>query len=534
MKLGTQSAARKWTARKCQLEVETLEARIAPCAAGWGDGDLCQGDDAPDYPALVAALPIGTPRTTGASTTAAEGLPLPALSSLPGAAATLYLNFTGDSVLSWLGHSSIFIPAFDTDGDGPALSQAEVTTITQIWQIVAENYAPFNINVSTEDPRTLSNYTGTVSQIDIGGDGAWLGGTYGGISQVGGLADSSADNPARGFVFPDNLANGNVWYTGEGISHESGHTMGLNHQSVYSDTTRIAEYQQGPGDGTAPVMGVSYYATRGMWWYGQSSLDSSSYQDDLAVIASNFGYRPAEVGSTASTATPLTVSGTQVRAAGIIATMADVDVWSFTTGTGSISLSVSAPSYGNLHPKIELLDVGGNAITSWQDPDGEKVSWTGTLAAGSYRLVVASHGISSGSTATDYGFDVGTYTITGSTATDPGFEVGTTGITDSTGTLTNIDVGPTQVQVDRPPDGALDGYAGQRQPALAELVLVQATGQRVLLQVGEANPRRRLLGQSTGTHAQRGNPLGDLPLTVPLPPALIQWSAVPAVQPPDF
>ncbi len=380
-----------------------------------GAGNLGQDEDTPDYPAIAAAQATGSIGSTSTSTTTdATDLPLPVLNSLVGASATLYLNFTGDFVPSWQGYSNIPIPAFDTDGDRSTLSQTEVTTITQIWQIVAENYAPFNINVSTVDPRTVSGYSGIVSQIDIGGNGFWLGGTCGGYAQVGGLAGSSANNPARGFVFPDNLANGNVFYTGEAITHESGHTMGLNHQATYSDTTRTAEYQQGPGDGTAPIMGSSYYATRGMWWYGQSVLDSTSYQDDLAVIASNFGYRPVEVGSTASTATPLTVSGTQVHAAGIIATMSEVDVWSFTTGAGSISLSVSAPSYGNLHSMIELLDASGNVVAGWQDPDSGTVTWTGTLAAGSYRLVVASHGISNGCTATNYGFDVGTYSITGS------------------------------------------------------------------------------------------------------------------------
>src|SRR5262249_25298130 len=123
-----------------------------------------------------------------------------------------------------------------------------------------------------------------------------------------------------------------------------------------------------------------------------------------------------DAGSTVSTATPLTVADTQVRASAVITTMSDVDMWSFTTGAGSISLTVSAVTYGNLHPKIRLLDALGNVVADWQDPDASTVSWTGSVAAGSYRLVVTSHGVSAQSTSTNYGFDVGQYNITGTIA----------------------------------------------------------------------------------------------------------------------
>jgi hypothetical protein len=358
------------------------------------------------------------------------GLPIPALNSLPGAPAELYLNFGGDTVSSWLGHSNITIPSFATEGDGAPLTQTDVNTITGIWQIVAENYAPYDINVTTVDPRTLTGYKGGVSQIDIGGNGSWTGGTYGGYSQVGGFSGSSASNPVRGFVFPDNLANGNIWYTGEATTHESGHTMGLVHQSTYSGTTEVNEYSTGPGDGTAPIMGNSYYVSRGMWWYGTDDVSSTTYQNDMAVIASNgFPYRPMATGNTIATAAPLTLNGSQVSASGIIESMSQVDQWSFTTDTGTVSLSVAAPSYGNLHPKIELLDSSGNVVSDWQDPDAGSVSWSGTLSAGTYELVIGSHGISSGATSTNYGFDVGTYSVTGTINPPTNLVAAPTGLT---------------------------------------------------------------------------------------------------------
>jgi hypothetical protein len=339
---------------------------------------------------------------------------MPALSSLPNAPATVYLNFGGDFVSSWLSFSNITIPAFDTDGDGAPLSQTEVNAITQIWQIVAEEYAPFNINVTTLAPPSNAP---EVSQVDIGGNGAWLGGSSGGVAQVGGLGSGTGSNPARGFVFPDNLSNGNVWYTAQAATHESGHTMGLVHQSTYSGTTKTAEYYQGPGDGTAPIMGISYSASRGMWWYGTDSNGSTDYQNDLAVIASNgFGFRTSLTGNALTTAAPLTVAANNVSASNVITSMSELDYWAFVTNGATVSLSVTAPSYGNLHPKFELVDALGNTVVGWQDPDAATVSWSGTLAAGSYRLVVASHGPSRLSTATSYGFDIGSYSISGTVA----------------------------------------------------------------------------------------------------------------------
>ncbi len=48
----------------------------------------------------------------------------------------------------------------------------------------------------------------------------------------------------------------------------------------------------GAGPDESPIMGDSYYATRGVWAQGTSSLGPNVIQDDLAVLsANNFGYR---------------------------------------------------------------------------------------------------------------------------------------------------------------------------------------------------------------------------------------------------
>jgi fibronectin type 3 domain-containing protein len=109
------------------------------------------------------------------------------------------------------------------------------------------------------------------------------------------------------------------------------------------------------------------------------------------------------------------------------------DTIAFSTSGGAVSFTVSAPyssdlgaTYGNLHPKLEITDSSGNVMAGWQDPDSGSASWSGSLPAGSYWIVVGSHGISSLASANNYGFDVGTYTISGTVSTLPGFPTGVT------------------------------------------------------------------------------------------------------------
>src|SRR5262245_24321966 len=73
----------------------------------------------------------------------------PALHSLPGAPATLYLDFVGSPAFTWNGtiahgpgSNSAPIPAFHIDGNGTTFSSTELTTIQSIWTIAAEKFSP--------------------------------------------------------------------------------------------------------------------------------------------------------------------------------------------------------------------------------------------------------------------------------------------------------------------------------------------------------------------------------------------------------
>ena len=105
-----------------------------------------------------------------------SSLIVPAYSSLPGADATLYLNFAGDPITSWLGYSNVTVPVWSIDADRTQFSAVELDEIEETWRGVAEDFAPFNINVTTVDPLSVpTDLPIHVTKVNIGWDGSWYG-----------------------------------------------------------------------------------------------------------------------------------------------------------------------------------------------------------------------------------------------------------------------------------------------------------------------------------------------------------------------
>jgi hypothetical protein len=307
---------------------------------------------------------------------------LPTLSSLPGAQATLYLDFNGDYEPSWGGYHPGFTPAIDSDGDPTTFTDAELTTIQQTWEAVAEDYSPFNLNVTTVDPGNRDDFK--TQAIVIGGDGSWYG-SAGGVSFVGSFSNS---DPNVGFVFLNTNAN----FIAAAASHEAGHGFGLQHQSAYDgDGNKTDEYSH--GDSTdAPIMGYGY-AARNVWWSGPSSIASWSMQNDVSIIASSenrFGYRTDDYPDSPGAGTQLTGAGLELSAPGVIGQSTDQDWFTFSTpaGAGSISVDVS-PRFADLDARLELRAVNGALITSL-DTNSLGESMALNFSGGTYRLGVMS------------------------------------------------------------------------------------------------------------------------------------------------
>jgi hypothetical protein len=121
------------------------------------------------------------------------------------------------------------------------------------------------VNITTDSTKFLSAPLTRRIRIVITPTSSWRP-NVGGISFVGSF--TWGDN-TPGFVFSDRLGPNNTKFIAECCSHESGHTLGLSHQSKYNTNCSLAEtYSTGNGTGEtgwAPIMGNSYNRNMTGW-----------------------------------------------------------------------------------------------------------------------------------------------------------------------------------------------------------------------------------------------------------------------------
>ncbi len=421
---------------KFHLPVDGLD----PVDASMGAGDLSAADSAPF--ALSQTF---------------------LLHSNPGATKVVYLDFNGHTTTgtqwntTYSNGAAIVTPAYSVEGDS-SFSDTELGRIQQIWERVSEDYIPFNVNVTTEDPgvEALRDAGGSDTRwgvrVVIGGSSSdWFGSSAGGVAYVGSFSWNT-DTPC--FVFEEQLANGNEKYTAEAASHEVGHTLGVSH-----DGTSTQSYYEGHGSGAtgwAPIMGVGYYEELSQWSKGEYP-GANQTQDDLAIItgSNGFGYRPDDYGSTIGTASALNVSSTDVFNSGIIERTTDVDYFLFSTGGATINLDINPFYRGpNLDILATLYNSVGSVIAASNPALALGANFSVVVGAGTYFLSV--DGTGNSASGSDYGYSdygsIGYYTISGSIvetatpgidlygaafSTNPSNLVGTGGFIDANSSVTN-------------------------------------------------------------------------------------------------
>jgi hypothetical protein len=113
------------------------------------------------------------------------------------------------------------------DGDTSTFNGEELADIIAIWRAVAEDFAPFDVDVTTADPGDAA-LAGVGQKAIIGGNSADWYGVAGGIAYV----NSFGKPGLHCFVFPKNLGPNNPKFIWEAVSHELGHTLGLLHDGV--------------------------------------------------------------------------------------------------------------------------------------------------------------------------------------------------------------------------------------------------------------------------------------------------------------
>jgi hypothetical protein len=362
--------------------------------------------------------------------------------SRPGSANVLFLNFAGENVIdtAWndqLDRAEIPAMPFSSDSDYSTYSDSEQVAIKRIWQRMAEDYAPFDIDVTTERPAAFNNRTAVAlitRKTDANGDPNPYN-TGGGVAYMNAFGTSTYANYRPAWIYHDNLGH-NEAYVAEAASHEIGHNLGLSHDGK----TDGSEYYGGHGSGDTswgPLMGTGYNRNVSQWCKGEYYLANNT-QDDLAAIAGKVSYRVDDHGNTPGTATAiLTSGGTNIVSTtpendltnanpsnkGVLERNTDLDVFSFVTGNGPVRLAVnpwimpSGTRGGNVDLLLELSNEAG-ALLLTSNPATQTTALIETnLPAGRYYLHVrnAAAGAPLSSTPTGYTVygSIGQYFISG-------------------------------------------------------------------------------------------------------------------------
>ncbi len=352
------------------------------------------------------------------------------LHSRSGATRKIFLDFDGATVSNtgWNGSGQGDVPngthtGLSLDATPGSFTSAEHGYMQEVWRQVSETYAPFDVDVTTQDPGAAGITRSSASDTSYGShvlitsdrdpyealcDGclgvAWVG-TFDNVDPGGYY------QPA--WVFHYN-ASFDPMIIAQAASHETGHNLGLSH-----DGTSSAPYYGGTS-AWGPVMGSSMHRAVSQFSKGEYT-GASNVQDDFAVMASNgLPLRSDDHAGTTNLGSQASYS-----TSGVVSTRADTDSFAISLPC-TTSLTVSAQGIGAqtaLDLSLTVLDGSGTAVASnapaatrsGSPPvsGGMNTSVTIPDATGDYVLRVdgVGHGNPAWAAWSDYG-SLGQYTLT--------------------------------------------------------------------------------------------------------------------------
>lgn len=385
--------------------------------------------------ASTAAVTGGTPD--------ASGDPF-ALHSRPGSARTVYLDFTGHQVTGTDWNSApypadFWAPPFDTDGDPAGFTAAEQDVVRSVWLRVAEDFAPFDVDVTTSDPGTAALTREGTADSTFGmrvlvtsyglmhEECACAGLAYVDVfDMVGGARYQPAFVLQRG-------AGSSAKALAEVASHEVGHTLNLVHDGVAGGS----EYYEGHM-AWAPIMGLGSLRPVTQWSRGEY-VGASNAEDDVAVMAGNgmaavVDDHPESGDSATAVAPGATVTG-------LVSSRADVDAFAVTVAVPSRLTATGRPQSvsPDLDAALEVRDGSGAVLAAADPPVAATSSDTATglgatvtvaVPAGTYTVRV--DGVGAGSAVDGYS----DYASLGRYALDVSAEPTATTTTEATSTAT--------------------------------------------------------------------------------------------------
>lgn len=335
-----------------------------------------------------------------------------ALHSRPGAARTIFLDVDGSEIsgtdwneLDGVGTSH---PAWDPSRNGAAFTDAELAEVQAVWEMVAADFAAFDVDVTTEDPghagltRTDSDDTTYGAHVVITpSDDAWngiCGRLCGGVAylNVFGEVDGGAPYYQPAWVFTEGVGD-SAKGVAEAASHEVGHQLGLQH-----DGKDGKDYYRGHGS-WGPIMGATYFRPVSQWSRGDYA-GATNTENDVAVIAGEIPRVADEAGAGTGGSAPLP-EGTAY-----VTSRTDVDTYGLGACSGAVVAGATTAGLGpDLDLQLTLLDADG-AVVATADPasatvdssraSGMDATLSTDVPAGTYHLSV--DGVGNGTPDTGY------------------------------------------------------------------------------------------------------------------------------------
>ncbi|MGB1873972.1 MAG: zinc-dependent metalloprotease family protein [Akkermansiaceae bacterium] len=387
LKDGDQNIIYEYHGRDGDLVIRQISQQEFICS--WGDTDEN----------------IGMPTSEDPFTPAEKAAIVPLLNSLPGAEAVVYIDVDGEVVSGtrWVNGGTI-------NAEPAGFDEAR---IREVWEEVAEDMRPFQINVTTDravydaapqNKKMMCIVTPTTDAAPGAGGVAYLNSFY----------DGSID-PCWAF----NRSVGSCAMT---ISHEVGHTFGLRHDGLSSQPGQT-EYHEGNGT-WGPIMGAPFGLNVVSWSNGDYD-GSTRTEDDLQIINDlSANFRDDQFGDSDEEAFDIAgePGDEDVELEGVIETPDDVDVFTFMTNGGSVTLTVDPEGVAiseskfvtNMNVRIELYNEAGELLAENDPEDSYSASLTVQLETGNHTLHVTgtNSGDADATGFNDYG-SIGQYTLTG-------------------------------------------------------------------------------------------------------------------------
>ncbi|SDB65799.1 Por secretion system C-terminal sorting domain-containing protein [Flavobacteriaceae bacterium MAR_2010_188] len=359
------------------------------------------------------------------------------LHSKPGASRVVYIDFDGEVLTNtaWnasAGVSTLYARPYDSNGNDSSFDSTEITDMASIWHRMAEDYAPFDVDITTEEPARFGPNVARVlitNRTDANNKLVYAN-AAGGVAYVNVWGNSNYEYYQPALVFYNHLGNGNAHSIAEAASHELGHNLSLSH-----DGTSTSGYYTGHGTGAtswAPIMGAGYYRNVTQWSNGNYA-DSNNSQQDIVEIGKRLGFTADDHADSISSATALVVSSDgsitvthpenditneNTGNKGVMGNSTDKDYFYFDTSGGNVSITAT-PSYiaynyesnrgSNLDIRLTLYNSSGSLVGTFSSSTETTATISKTLNAGRYYLSVEGEGSSNYNT---YGSQ-GQYFISG-------------------------------------------------------------------------------------------------------------------------